>query len=172
VADLADFFRWQWMWKSRARLIGIAVGAMVFRWQWMWKSRARLIGIAVGAMVFGAALILYAVVSPGPFNKGKGLVIAGGVMFAGMGGFQLLQGVLSPAGAFGERDRTREVPRLGGGSKWKRKGRPAPAPDDAPLPVATDTHEPVKLVRCPACTEAVSASAAECPKCFQRLMPE
>jgi hypothetical protein len=148
VADLADFFRWQWM----------------------WKSRARVIALAVAAMAVGAALILYAVLTPGPFNKGKGLVIAGGVMFAGMGGFQLLQGVLSPAGAFGEHDRTREVPRLEGPPKRKRKGRSDPAPDDAPLPVATDTHEAVKLVRCPVCEEPVSESAAECPKCFQRLV--
>ena len=150
MADLADFFRWQWM----------------------WKSRVRVIAIAVGALAFGAGLILYAVLSPGPFNKGKGLVIAGGVIVAGMGGFQLLQGVLSPAGAFGGPDRTREVPRLTGESKRKRKGRRDPAVNDAPLPVATHTHEAVKLVRCPACEEPVSATATECPKCFQRLVPE
>ena len=147
MADLADFFRWQWM----------------------WKSRARLIAIAVGAMAVGVVLILYAVLSPGPFNKGKGLVIAGGVIVGGMGGFQLLQGMLSPAGAFGERDRTREVPRLD--EKRKRKGRHDPAPDDAPLPVATDTHEAVKPARCPACEEPVSPTAAECPKCSQWLGP-
>ena len=95
-----------------------------FRWQWMWRSRPRLIAIALGAMAVGAGLILYAVLSPGPFNKGKGLVIAGGVIVAGMGGFQLLQGILSPAGAFGVADPTRQVPRLKERRERKRrKGR-------------------------------------------------
>ena len=75
-----------------------------FRWQWMWRSRPRLIGIALGAMAFGAALILFAVLAPGPIDKGKGLTICGGVMFAALGGYQLLQGMFSPAGAFGDHD--------------------------------------------------------------------
>ena len=73
-----------------------------FRWQWMWKSRLRLLSLAIAAMVIGGAVIAFAVTRGGPFRKSIGLMIAGGVTLVAMGGYQTLQGILSPAGAFGE----------------------------------------------------------------------
>ena len=77
------------------------------RWQWMWRSRPRLLLIAVGAVVFGGLLILFALTRTRPLRKGEMLLIYGGITFVVMGLYQLLQGLFSPAGAFGVRASTR-----------------------------------------------------------------
>ena len=74
------------------------------RWQWMWRSRPRLLLIAVGAVVFGGLLILFALTRTRPLRKGEMLLIYGGITFVVMGLYQLLQGLFSPAGAFGDHD--------------------------------------------------------------------
>lgn len=110
--------------------------AELFRWQWMWKSRSRLIAIAVGVIVFGVVVIVYGSTRP-VFNKGPMMVVIGGVVFVGMGGYQLLQGVLSPAGAFGDHDY--DDSREGQRRPWRQRRRKPT--DDRPIPLPEDSHE-------------------------------
>lgn len=94
-----------------------------FRWQWMWKSRPRLIGIAVGAMALAGLAVLYALTRPGPMSRGQMFIVCGGLMFALLGGYQLLQGLFSPAGSFGNHDAP--DPALRTTPKQKRRRKPA-----------------------------------------------
>jgi len=150
--------------------------AEFFRWQWMWRSRPRLIAIAVGAILFGCGWVVFGIFSPGPMNKGKWLIVICGLMFALLGGYQLLQGVLSPAGAFGNHEK--EDP-------TRRTLPPAPRPKrkrqdsgDRPIPIASDTAEaaPPPVVWCPVCEGSVAlpvgtkpTAAVECPRCLERF---
>ena len=74
----------------------------LFSWQWMWKSRPRLIGVAAATLAFGGLAILYGVTRPGPWNKPVFMIHFGGATVIAYGGSQLLQALFSPAGAFGD----------------------------------------------------------------------
>jgi hypothetical protein len=74
----------------------------LFSWQWMWGSRPRLLAVAAGTLAFGGLAILYAVTRPQPWNKPVFMIIFGGLTVIGYGGYQMLQGLFSPAGAFGD----------------------------------------------------------------------
>ena len=79
----------------------------LFRWQWMWKSRSRLLALAGAAMALGTLALAYAATRPGPFGKPRYMLIFCGVSFILAGAYQLLQGLFSPAGAFGDHDGSR-----------------------------------------------------------------
>jgi hypothetical protein len=107
--------------------------AQMFRWQWMWKSRARLLGLALGSIALGSMAILYAVTRDGPYTKPLFMILFSGGWFIAVGGYQLLQGLLSPAGAFGDHEASVRPHR--------KKRRPKPAPEQEPLPVRQDTSD-------------------------------
>lgn len=145
-----------------------------FRWQWMWQSRRRVIAVALAEIALGAGCLLFALLTPGPFSRARALVLFGGLMIGGLGGYQLLQGLLSPDGAF--RDHDFDDSREGRRRAWRRQ-RTAKPSDDRPLPLAPDTGEATRVisVRCPACHEPLAvegAGAVECPKCHERFTPE
>jgi len=119
----------------------------LFRWQWMWTSRRRLIGFALAAIAVGGLILLYVPTAAGRWDKPRVSMFCLGVMVLGMGVYQLLQGLLSPAGAFGDHDDT-DGPRLRPALKrWKRETKP----DDAPLPLAVGSSEETPLpLRAPA----------------------
>lgn len=142
----------------------------------MWKTRLRVVGVALAEMAAGAGCLLFALLIPGPFSRARALVLFGGLMIGGLGGYQLLQGLLSPAGAFGDHDF--DDSREGRRRPWRRQqARPS---DDRPLPVAdTADEEPVRMSRCPACGKPVGVAPAsppgemtECPNCSGWFAPD
>jgi hypothetical protein len=108
--------------------------AQMFRWQWMWKSRSRLLALGSATVAFGGIAIAYAVTRDGPFGRSLMMIVLGGATLIVGGGYQLLQGLLSPAGAFGDPE-ARERPH-------RKKRRPKPAPEPEPLPLESETREP------------------------------
>ena len=106
--------------------------AQLVRWQWMWKSRLRLLALGSGVVAIGNSAILFALTRSGPFNKAVFLILFGGVWILGVGGYQILQGLFSPAGAFGDHD-AKEKP-------YRHKRRPVPEQD--PLPLSSENPEP------------------------------
>ena len=149
MPDLADFFRWQWLWRSRRRLF--VIGLVVF-----------LLGVALLVLLIATWLW-------GPPNGNIARGIPAPVILMALGGYGMLQATFSGGGAFGDHDRP--LPKtLPPAKRTRRRG----AEDDArPLPLA-ETAETVTLTttRCPACEETVTAAATECPMCFQRLVPK
>lgn len=147
-----------------------------FRWQWMWRSRSRLIVIAIGAIVVGVGLIALGLLSLGRMTRGTWLIVICGVMLVLMGGYQLLQGLLSPPGAFGDHEKADPTRRTTPAAPRPRRNR-RPS-DDRPIPVASDTAEavPPRVVHCPVCEGSVAlpvgrvpTAAVECPRCLERF---
>lgn len=137
------------------------------RWQWLWRSRRRLLAVGLAAVAAGGLLLSWAVLMVRPWLNRHSYVVGGfGVFLIGWGGYLLLNVLLAPAGVFGDHDHddSRDWRRRA----WRRK-RPAP-PDDRPIPLAgTEEREAVTPVECPVCLARVPASAAECPKCHERF---
>jgi len=105
--------------------------AQLFRWQWMWKSRSRLLGLAAVAIAFGSLMILYALTRPGQLGKPHFMIIIGGIWLIALGGYQILQGLFSPGGAFGDHDAKVKPRRL------RRKK----VPEQDPLPMSQDSSD-------------------------------
>jgi hypothetical protein len=146
-----------------------------FRWQWLWRSRRRLLACGLVLFVLGGLYLAFALHVAWPRLVHRWFVLHGGIAVGliGVGGYMALQALFSPAGAFGDHDHddSREHRRRA----WRRK-RAAPA-DDEPIPLADDTGEEpaVRVARCPTCHQRMTVPAdevAECPKCHERFRPD
>lgn len=149
MSDLADFFRWQWLWRSRRRLF--VIGLVVF-----------LLGMALLALLIATWLW-------GPPNANIGRGVPAPVVLMALGGYGMLQATFSGGGAFGDHDRP--LPKTLPAKPTRR--RKSKREDDRPIPVAeTGEAVPLTTTRCPACEGPVAAMVTECPKCFLRLVPK
>lgn len=73
-----------------------------FTWQWMWRSRLRLLGVGTAVLAFGGLAMFFAVTRPGPWGKPVFLIIFGSISIMATGGYQVLQALFSSPGAFGD----------------------------------------------------------------------
>ena len=102
-----------------------------FHWKWMWQSRRRVIGIGLGGVLIGLLLIGFMVLSWPRMSRSQMLVIWGGVFLVGSGGYQVLQGLFSPAAAFGIQESVSdEEHRV---ARMRKFRRPPPKPEPPPL---------------------------------------
>jgi hypothetical protein len=75
----------------------------LFGWRWLWRSRIRLLAVGLLILAGGVAVLVMSILDlRSNTQAGRGLV--GGVVFAGLGGWFVLQALLSDAGAFGDTD--------------------------------------------------------------------
>jgi hypothetical protein len=154
MPDLGDFFRWQWLWRSRRRLF--TVGLVVF------LSGAGLLALLIATWMWGRP----------NRNIARGLIAP--VILMGLGGFGMCQAAFSGGRAFGDHDAPdptrRTLPPV------PRSKRPRRRADDQPIPLAnTAAATPLKVTRCPTCHEPMTVPAdevAECPKCHERFRPD
>jgi hypothetical protein len=154
VSDLADYFRWQWLWRSRRRLF--TVGLVVF------LSGVLLLAILLGTWWWGRPVV------------SVGRVIAVPLILMAVGGYGVLQAAFSGGGAFGDHDH--DDSRDGRRRAWRRQRR-ADRDATGPVPLSpTDDDSPAdRTTRCPTCLEPSARSTGtrvECPKCHERFVPD
>jgi hypothetical protein len=146
-----------------------------FRWQWFWRSRQRLLLCGLGVTAVGLVCLAFTVVTwPDAMRRASfARLVAMGTLFLAVGGYPVLVALLSPAGAFGDHDHddSRDHRRRA----WRRKR--AAAPDDEPIPLAPDKAEgpTARTTRCPTCHEPLTVPpdrVTECPKCHERFTPD
>jgi hypothetical protein len=110
----------------------------LIRWQWLWKSRLHLAVFGLGLIALGGLLLAFAllVVRPRPLHRNFYLFVVVAVGLIGYGGYQILQALLSPAGAFGDHH---DEPTTRRRRRWQRPLVERPTkPDDGPIPLADD----------------------------------
>lgn len=153
MADLADYFRWQWLWRSRRRLfvlglvvflLGVALLVLLVS-TWLWGGNSRIV---------------------------RGLPLP--LVLMAVGGYGVLQAAFSGGGAFGDHDH--DDSRDGRRRAWRRQRRAEPD-DTGPIPLTTtDGDSPAdRTTRCPTCHEPSARSTGtrvECPKCHERCVPD